>query len=303
MKKTTKKLNLILISVVLTLVSIGTSNHVFAQQFFGLSFGYEYFPSVELVDPIPGAEDFKIEATSWNLGAAFPLAFSKGKILVMNQINYKRTDFSYQNFPAGGTDIDQIQEVEYTFFMIDSLSKKWKMVAVVTPGLASDFEGNVSSDDFTFGAVFGFIRQMSEKFQLGFGIAYMPDFGEPLPLPFLYIDWKIAPKLSVNGILPTNMILTYKLNPKIDLGMSLKVDGNRYHGNPDKFGVDNPLMIYSEGTISPMVQIHFLKWLHLNLEGGFAFYRNFEFFDGDEKAQSLDLKQTGYLRTGLVLGL
>ena len=64
------------------------------------------------------------------------------------------------------------------------------------------------------------------------------------------------------------------------------------HGDPDKFGVDNPLMKYSEGTISPSVQIHFLNWFHLNIEGGFAFYRNYEFFDGDEKAQSLDLKQT-----------
>jgi len=93
------------------------------------------------------------------------------------------------------------------------------------------------------------------------------------------------------------------LNPKIDLGLSLKVEGNRYHGNPDKYGVDNPLMKYSEGTISPMMQINFTQWLHLNIEGGFAFYRNFEFFDGDTRAQSFDLKQTGYFRTRVVLGI
>jgi hypothetical protein len=302
MKKTTKKLTRFLFGVVLILAIIWIRNNVFAQQFFGLSFGYEYFPSVELLDPIPSAEDLEIETSSWSLGVVFPLVFSKGKIVVLNQINYKRTDFSYRNFPVGGTDIDQIQELEYTLFMIDSLSKKWKMVTVVIPGLASDFEGEVSSEDFTFGAVFGFIRQMSKSFGLGLGLAYMPDFGEPLPLPFIYIDWKIASKLTVNGILPTNMIIVYKLNPQIDLGLALKVDGNRYHGNPDKFGVDNPLMKYSEGTISPSVQIHLLKWIHLNVEGGFAFYRKFEFFNGDEKAQSLDLKKTGYLRTGLVIG-
>jgi len=176
------------------------------------------------------------------------------------------------------------------------------MIAIVTPGMASDFEADISDDDFTFGAVFGFIRQMKKNFQLGFGIAYMPDFGEPLPLPFLYMDWKIGSKLTAVGIVPTNMVFSYKLNPKIDLGFSLKVDGNRYHGYPDKFGVKNPLMKYSEGTLSPMVQFHFTKWLHLNFEGGFAVYRNFEFFDGDEKVQSLDMEQTDYLKAGLVLG-
>ena len=303
MKRTTMQFNQVFTCGALILLFIGISDNAIAQQVIGLSFGYEFFPYVKLADPITGSEDFEIKASSRSLGAAFPLGFAKGKIMVQNQINYKRTDFSYRNFPSGGPEIEQVQSVGYTFFMIDSLSTKWKMVAVAIPGLASDFEAEVSSDDFTFGAIFGFIRQMSKTFQLGFGIAYMPDFGEPLPLPFLYIDWKIIPKLSANGLLPTNMIFAYKLNPKIDLGLSLKVDGNRYHGDPDKFGVDNPLMRYSEGTISPSVQIHFLRWLHLNVEGGFAFYRNFEFFDGDEKAQSLDLKQTGYLRTFLVLGM
>jgi hypothetical protein len=302
MKETTKNINKLFIFFVLCLLLTGISNYVSAQQVFGVSFGYEYFPSMELANPIAGAPGLEIQAEGWSLGAAFPLAFAEGKIIVLNQINYKRTDLSYQNMPEDGNDIEQIQSIGYTLFMIDSLSHKWKMVAVVTPGLASDFEGKVSSDDFTFGAVFGFIRRISKTFELGFGLAYMPDFGEPLPLPFLYIDWKIAPKLTANGILPTNMILAYKLNPKIDLGLSLKVDGNRYHGDPNKFGVNNPLMKYSEGTLSPMVQFHFTKWLHMNIEGGFAFYRNFEFFDGDDEVQSLDLKQTGYLKTGLVLG-
>jgi hypothetical protein len=61
-------------------------------------------------------------------------------------------------------------------------------------------------------------------------------------------------------------------------------------------------MEYSEGTISPTVRIHFLEWLHLNFEDGFAFYRNFEFLEGDESKSSNDLERTGYLRTGLVFG-
>ena len=90
----------------------------------------------------------------------------------------------------------------------------------------------------------------------------------------------------------------------IDLGFAFKVRGDRYHGDPDLFKLTkNPQMEYSEGTLSPFVKLHFTQWLHLHIEGGFAAYRNFEFLDGDKKAESYDLKQTGYLRAGLVLGM
>ena len=144
-----------------------------AQQIIGLSVGYENFPSVELEEPIADAKDLEIRASAWSMGAAFPMMFAQGKIIVLNQINYKRTDLRYKNFPQGGAQIDQMQSVDYTFFMIDSLSQKWKLVAVVTPGLASDFEASISGDDFTFGAVFGFIRQLNKNFQLGFAIHHL----------------------------------------------------------------------------------------------------------------------------------
>lgn len=289
--------------ITMCLLLAGICSNVVAQQVIGLSVGYEYFPSAELVDPIEGAEDFEIQTSSRNIGASFPLSFANGKILLLNQIGYKRVDFCYRNFPEGGTQIEQAQSIKYTFFMLDSLSQKWSLVAVLTPGLASDFEGKVTSDDFTFEGVFGFIRKFSKNFSLGAGAAYIRDFGKPLPLPFIYFDWSNGSNLSATGIVPNNIDLLYKLNPQIDLGLSLKIGGNRYHGDPDRFDVNNPQMEYSEGTVSPMAQLYILEWLHLNVEGGFAFYRNFEFLDGDDVKESYDLEQTGYLRAGLVLGM
>ena len=296
-------LNLSLFQIVLFQIILVVSVNLSAQETIGLSYGFETFPHVKLVDPMPGNPDFEIQARSWSAGAAFPLMLGQGKIIVRNQFNYKRTDFNYKELPTGATSIDQIQSIQYTFFMIDSLSHKWKMVAMLTPGLASDFEGALVKDDFTFGAVFGFIRTLKPNFDLGFGIAYMPDFGEPLPMPFLYLDWMISKRMNLNGLVPTNLLLSYSLTPKFDLGLALKVDGNRYHGNPEKFGVENPLMKYSEGTLSPILQFHFSQWLHWNIEGGFAFFRNFEFFDDKTKVQSLDLENTFYIRTQLMLGI
>jgi len=303
MEKTIVTLRTFFACIAISFLLAGICSNISAQQVIGLSIGYEYFPYAELADPIEGAEDFEIQTTSRSMGASFPLSFANGKILILNQISYKRVDFSYRNFPGGDSEIEQAQSIKYTFFMLDSLSEKWSLVAVLTPGLASDFEGKVTSDDFTFEGVFGFIRKFKKNFSLGAGAAYIRDFGKPLPLPFIYFDWNIGSNLSASGIVPNNIDLLYRLNPKVDLGLSLKIGGNRYHGDPRRFDVKNPQMEYSEGTISPIVQLHISEWLHLNMEGGLAFYRNFEFLDGDDQKASYDLKQTGYLRAGLVLGM
>ena len=287
--------------LVLTILCI--SSIVFSQEAAGISFNYETFPSVKLADPIAESEKLEIQASSWSTNAAFPLMFGDGKIIIYNNLTYQRVDFSYKNFPVEGTKIKQAQSVKFSSFMIDSLSEKWSFVLALTPGLASDFEGDITMDDFTLEAVTGFIRKYSKTFQLGAGLAYARDFGTPLPMPFIYLDWIISPKLHLGGLVPINMALTYKLNEMIDLGFAFKVKGDRYHGNPDLFDTKNPQMEYSEGTLSPFLRLHFSKWIHLNIEGGFAPNRNFEFLDGDKSVQSLDLESTGYLRAGLVLGI
>jgi hypothetical protein len=177
------------------------------------------------------------------------------------------------------------------------------MVAVLAPGVASDFAAEITGDDFTFQGIFGFIRGLGENFQVGAGLSYIREFGPPLPLPFIYFDWNDGSNLSANGILPTNLDVSYRLAPQIGLGLSLKFSGNRYHGDPRRYGVDNPQLEYSEGTVSPTAQFHFAEWIHLNAEGGYAFYRNFRFLDGAEEAASYDMEGTMYARGGIVLGI
>jgi hypothetical protein len=287
---------------VFLLIIPGTSG--FAQQVFGASVEYGLFPYVNLADPDSDTEGLEIQTDIKSVGLAFPLALQGGKIVIFNQLNYRRADFSFKNLPEGSTELEQAQSVNYTFFMIDSLSEKWSLVAVLTPGLASDFEADeITSNDFTLQAIFGFIRKYSPNFQLGFGLAYMRDFGRPIPLPFIYFDWKNGDRLSATGLVPTDMSLTYKFNPKIDLLLAMRFMGDRHHGNPDKYSAKNPQLEYSEGTISPALQVHFTKWLHVKIEAGYAFYRNFEFLDGDKTAESYDLEPTFYYRANLVFGM
>lgn len=274
-----------------------------AQEVIGFSMGYESFPLTTLADPVDPS-DFKIGTNSFQFGAAFPMSFKSGKILLMNNLNYKKVTFNTENEPPGGIDLKNAYSIEYSAFMIDSLSQKWSMILSIVPGLASDFEGDISSDDLTLQVIFGYLRNYSEKLNIGYGLAYMRDFGSPMAFPFIYVDWMINEKLKLSGIIPTGLDLAYTYNDKIDMGLSFTITGNRYHGDPDIYLADNPQMEYSEGTLSPRISYHIVpQWLHLNLEGGYAFYRNFEFMDGDQTVESYDLDPVAYFRMSLVLGM
>ena len=309
----TKSINnlgkIMLCLVVLCFFLVGLSREIFAQEAIGISVGYEFIPYTKFSEPdpaVPGMEDVELQLNTISIGAAFPLSFAEGKTLLLNQISYSRIGFYWENYVSGmGPRIDQAHSIRYTAFLLQTLNERWSLAMVVTPGMASDFEGKISTDDFTFDGAVGAMRAFGEKknFTLGSGLAYSRDFGTPLPIPFIYIDWNITSKLNANGLLPQYLDITYSLHPVIDIGISASINGNRYHGDPDKFTADNPQMKYSLGTIGPKAQIHITKWLHLNLEGGYALFRNFEFWDGPDKAQSFDMERNYYLRTSMVFGM
>jgi len=314
MKKITKSRRNLFPYFVLCLLLVGVSGNAFAQmgQTFGISLKYDFLPYQPFADPEKGTfeEDVELQEHTFSVQLSFPLTFAEGKTLLLNHLNYQRTAFDFRNWDdvQGGEQIDQVQSISYTAFLLQQLSEKWQLAAAVTPGLASDFEGvesfsDLSSDDVTFTAILGVIRKFNENFSLGAGVAYERDFGDPLPLPFIYFDWNIRPNLHATGILPQNLAISYTLHPMIDLGLLYQIDGNRYHGDPDKYGVDNPQMAYTIGTIGPTAQIHLTKWFHLYVEGGYTFLRNFEFRDGDDEKRSLDTDQTVYLRTGILFGM
>jgi len=274
-----------------------------AQDVIGFSVGYESFPATKLSGP-NAPETLEMGSSSFQFGAAFPMSFKDGKILLMNSLKYKKVNLTYKNDADTLNSPERVSSIEYTAFMIDSLSQKWSLVVALTPGIASDFEGDISSDDFTMQAIFGFMRTYSEKFKLGIGLAYTREFGPSIPMPFVYVDWLINEKLKLNGIVPINLDLAYTVNERIDLGLAFTVSGNRYHGDPDIYNAENPQMEYSEGTLSPKMSIHIVpQWMHLNLEGGYAFYRNYDFLDGDKSAGSYELDPVTYFRISFVLGM
>lgn len=192
--------------VVLCLLIAGASISAFAQQFMGVSATYEHLP----------LQTFKASAS-------FPFVFAEGRTIFINTVEYGYSVYDYDDwgFSQGSAgDTEQFHEVSYNLLFMQQLSQSWQMLVMPAVGLASDFEGDVSSDDATLIGKVIFIYTFSETFSLG-----------------------------------------------------------------------------------PTAQLHFSKWVHLNLEGGYAFLRSFKFSDGLDEESSIDLDAKGYLKVSLQVGM
>ena len=280
-----------------------------AQPGPSFSAGYDLFPHRQIADPDDPDEeilnDGEIRVGTLHLKAAYPLIFSEGRTVLVNEAIYRRFDLDYRDFPEGfEANPENMQAIEYNAMVTHVLSDKWTLMGIVTPGIASDFEGDLGSDDFTFQVVTVFIRGYSERLQIGYGGAWANTFGQPFPLPILAVQWNNGSNMRLSSILPANLEFWYAPSQRLELGLLLTVDGNQYHGDPDVYQVGNPLLRYSVGTFGPSVNYHLAKGLTVGVDAGMTFLRKFKFFDGDNEEDKIDysLKNTGFVKVRLQIG-
>jgi len=282
---------------------------LYAQPGPSFSASYDFFPYMKLSDPDTSGgaaflKDGEIRVATLNLRASYPLVFSQGRTVLINEIAYQRFDLDFQKWQEGATRPEHVYAVEYNLMVQHVLSKKWTLLGFLTPGLASDFKADISSDDFTIQAVLVFIRQYSQKLSIGYGAAYANTFGEPFPLPILALEWNNGKNMKLSTILPVSSEFWYRANPLLDLGLSLKVAGNQYRGDPDIYNVSIPMMRYSVGTFGPSIKFRFSKGMSIGIDSGITFLRRFEFFDNEKKKEVNDytLKNTVFVRFNLQIG-
>ena len=103
-------------------------------------------------------------------------------------------------------------------------------------------------------------------------------------------------------LLPVKAEFWYLPGRSLELGLAARIAGNQYHGDPARYSVPNPQMRYSVGTVGPSLKLHLSERVHLTLDGGVTLLRRFEFFDGDDEQNSLDLKESGFVRAGILFG-
>jgi hypothetical protein len=263
-------------------------------------------PTTPSKGPSSALQNMTVRIYSWETGAAFPLVFRGGRTAIRNRLEYLRTDFTYGEWdPAtrGGRDIRRVDQIEYKAYIVHELSAEWKALVYVAPGFASDFDHFDTKQCFAFSGIIGGMRRMSDALTLGTGFTYGHDFGRPLILPILYFKWRATDRLLVKGLLPKGATVVYSVHPAFDCGVVAEAEGDRYHVDPVRYGVENPQMDLAQATVGPYATVHFSKWIHFRVAGGFTVMREWKFRNGSRTIHNLDLQNTVFLSAGLEVGL
>ncbi|MCB2230322.1 hypothetical protein KQH82_06380 [bacterium] len=265
------------------------------------SVSYDVLPYQTIDEPIEMGDgsfvdDAQVRLSKFRTTFAYPVMFSQGRTLLLNELSYQRIGFQYRKTESI---LESLHAVSYSLTLAHRLSDTWSILAMVNPSLASDFEAGLSSDDLSFQTAVIASRHFSEKLSIGIGVAYSTQFGSAVPLPVVSLDWNDGEKWSANAILPSSMEVWYKAGQSVDLGVLLSGDGDNYYFDPQGYQVERPELRYTMMTIGPAARIGLSKHLRLHVEAGVIGLHRFEFYSGDEEIVSNDLEPSQYLRIGL----
>lgn len=268
-----------------------------------ISFGFDYYsPSLMDESVAPGAEDLKLQVSEWNLGIVVP-DWINDRNTITHEFKYSQLNIDYLDLSVDlGILVTTTHKVEYAFTWEKTLSKKWNLLTIVNPGLASEFKSDLSVNDLILTMACIGIRKYTERLSIGYGVGFSPDFGTHFPLPVFAMRWNNGKNMKIEAILPVNFSFAYRPNSVFDLGFDFSVNGSRYHGAPLSYGVDNPQMRYSVTKGGPSITFNLFPWLHLKCKGGYTLFRRIEFYDGLDEVESFDIKQSGFLSLQLVVG-
>lgn len=103
--------------------------------------------------------------------------------------------------------------------LVQTLNDKQKLQLLLVPRFMTDFE-NISSANWQWGGVALFENRYSNKLMMRFGIMYNTEMFGPAVNPLIYIDWQIAPKWSISGMLPIFAKVKYQANDNLSVGLS-----------------------------------------------------------------------------------
>lgn len=288
------------------LLILGIASAPAAQAQSGISAEVEAFPHSSLADPgAPGEEELEIqiEHLRFSLGAP-ALVFGEGRTSLQSSFAYNRLRFDYRNWDGdeGDTQIDEVHGLEYTATVMHALGERWSGLLMITPGLYSDFEGDLTGDDFNVSGAVAAIKRHSETLSYGFGAAYTLRFGEPFPVPLVAVNWTPSRRTRLDLLLPAYAEFWYAPRSWVEFGLAARASGGQYHGDPDSFDPDNPQLLYSSATAGPSVVFHLGEIVHLRVDAGTTLFRRFDFNDGDDELRSIDLENSGFVRLGLTVG-
>jgi hypothetical protein len=191
--------------------------------------------------------------------------------------------------PKSGVPVpDQLQSTSLIIGADIELSDSWLMRLEIEPGIYSDFD-DISFNDLNAPVTMGFSYLVNPDFQWFFGFRANPRANYPV-LPGAGFRWKFAEQWTLMFLVPKPR-LEYDINKQFKAFVGLDIKGESYRTGND-FGnsagltrLNNAAVDYTEARGGAGVNWKVMPGFNVELEGGYAFYRRFDFHNADTQVR------------------
>jgi len=172
------------------------------------------------------------------------------------------------------------------------LNEKWAVRAILSPTIASDFSGSLSSDAFTMQAS-GLVRHIpNDNIKYGLGAAYTNGFG-------VYRKGNF----DVLVLAPVQAAVRYRLN-KVMVGFRVDLQGNEYalNGEDANSNVGQVESVkFSRYNIGPTIATDLSKSVRLQLSGGLSLKRKLTATNVNGETEDYGLENGAFLKASFLI--
>ncbi len=288
---------------VLTLLIVCFQINAQEEDFNLAGISYTFNPAVSLDNP----SNQQLQETEINLSEfkAFflaPFKLKNDKTTLLAGIDYTFLGGPLNDLPNDRSVEANLHALKLSAGINQKLNDNWAIRAILSPTIASDFSGSLTSDAFTLQAS-GLIRHITNKgFKFGLGAAYTNGFGEPQLVPvgeFIYRKGN----LDVLVLAPVQAAVRYRLN-KMILGFRVDLQGNEYALNVEdseaNIGQIESLK-FSRYNIGPTIATDLSKSVRLQLSGGISLKRKLTATDVNGDTEDYGLENGAFLKASFLL--
>ena len=241
------------------------------------------------------------------------------KALLMPGASYGIAAFSQSNSVFGEPENRELHSVMASILFNYRFNESWSLTLQAAPGLAGDF-ADLDGGHFRVAGLALVDYRFSPRFSLGGGIGFSYQFGEPLPLPVLRVDWRISDSVRLTAMLPQQTMLVWRPHDRVELGLMASIRGQSYALTSEAVqgqwpcrgqAADVPAtpfderqadanrcfstLAFSRGEVGPVASVRLVSSLWLSVKAGFLFFRRYEFLNEDGETSDIgdfELDQT-----------
>ncbi len=264
---------------------------------------YTFNPAVSLENPSNGQlEETEINLSEFRAFFIAPFKLKNDKTTLFAGVDYTFLGGPLNDLPNDRSAEANLHALKFSAGINQKLNDNWAIRAILSPTIASDFSGSLSSDAFTLQAS-GVVRHIANNgFTYGLGAAYTNGFGEPQLVPLGEFVYRKG-NLDVLVLAPVQAAVRYRLN-KVILGFRVDLQGNEYALNvedTDRNIGQIESVKFSRYNIGPTIGTDLSKSVRFQLSGGVSLKRKLTATDVNGDTEDYGLENGAYLKASFLL--